>query len=479
MQPLLLLLAFLLPPGAGTEPSQPRIFQSFLSEEIIGGREVKPHSRPYMAFVRVLATERTWRCGGVLVQRDFVLTAAHCWGRSITVTLGAHNITKQERTQQVIKVKRAIPHPAYNPRMHINDIMLLQLERKAKKTKYVKPLSLPRHKARVKPGQVCSVAGWGQDQQRNLVDTLQEVQLRVQEDEECESRFPKNYIRQTQICAGDPKEKKASFKVRIPASMQLLLFLVALLLPPRTEAENTEINARCFLPGKIIGGREARPHAHPYMAYLQIQTPVLPTTCGGFLVREDFVLTAAHCQGSSITVKLGAHNIRRQERTQQSIGVRRAFRHPGYDPQNNQNDIMLLQLQRRARKTRAVRTLGLPQSQGRLRPGTQCMVAGWGLVSLNRRTEKLQEAQLRVQQDRACSRRFRTYNSQTQICVGSSRERKSVFKGDSGGPLVCNGVGWGIVSYGNDVGTPPAVFTRVSSFIPWIKRTMRRFKQSD
>ncbi|TEA23166.1 hypothetical protein DBR06_SOUSAS1362610001, partial [Sousa chinensis] len=47
-------------------------------------------------------------------------------------------------------------------------------------------------------------------------------------------------------------------------------------------------------------------------------------------------------------------------------------------------------------------------------------------------------------------------------------------QGDSGGPLVCNNVAQGIVSYGNRFGTPPAVFTRISSFLPWIRRTMRR-----
>lgn len=42
---------------------------------------------------------------------------------------------------------------------------------------------------------------------------------------------------------------------------------------------------------------------------------------------------------------------------------------------------------------------------------------------------------------------------------------------------MCNGVAQGIVSYGDRRGTPPAVFTRVKSFMPWINRTMRRFKQ--
>ncbi|XP_029806027.1 granzyme H-like isoform X4 [Suricata suricatta] len=113
MQPLLLLLALLLPLEARTE-------------KIIGGHEAKPHSRPYMAFVQFLGADCKKRCGGVLVDMDFVLTAAHCLGSSINVTLGAHNIKKQEKTQQIIPVRRAIPHPDYNPKNYSNDIMLLQ-----------------------------------------------------------------------------------------------------------------------------------------------------------------------------------------------------------------------------------------------------------------------------------------------------------------------------------------------------------------
>uniref|UniRef100_A0A8C8ZM83 Peptidase S1 domain-containing protein n=1 Tax=Prolemur simus TaxID=1328070 RepID=A0A8C8ZM83_PROSS len=113
MQPLLLLLAFLLPPRAWTD-------------EIIGGHEARPHSRPYMAFLQIWHQGTRKRCGGSLIREDFVLTAAHCWGSLINVTLGAHNIVKQEKDQQVIPVKKATPHPAYGSNRFSNDIMLLQ-----------------------------------------------------------------------------------------------------------------------------------------------------------------------------------------------------------------------------------------------------------------------------------------------------------------------------------------------------------------
>ncbi|CAI9157895.1 unnamed protein product [Rangifer tarandus platyrhynchus] len=248
--------------------------------------------------------------------------------------------------------------------------------------------------------------------------------------------------------------------------MQPLLLLVAFLLTPRAKA------------GKIIGGHEAKPHSRPYMAYLQIHTAENNLICGGFLVRGDFVLTAAHCLGSSIDITLGAHNIKKQERTQQVIAVKRAIPHPRYNDKTRTNDIMLLQLERKAKQTSAVKPLSLPRAKARVKPGQVCSLAGWGQVALGDPATTLQEAELTVQEDRVCETLYPShYSRASQICVGDPRKAKTGFKGDSGGPLVCNNVAQGIVSYGDRMGTPPAVFTRISSFLPWIRRTMRRFKE--
>nr|XP_042698207.1 duodenase-1-like [Chrysemys picta bellii] len=156
----------------------------------------------------------------------------------------------------------------------------------------------------------------------------------------------------------------------------LILLPMAFLLPSGTGA------------GEIIGGHEAQPHSRPYMAYLAIWHGNNSSFCGGFLVAKNFVLTAAHCNGDKIIVVLGAHNITKNESSQQVIPVRCQHPHQDYDKESHNNDIMLLE-------------------------------------------------------------------------------------GDSGGPLVCQQTAQGIVSWGSEMGTPPAVYTRVSTFIPWIRKTMR------
>ncbi|KAG6924136.1 mast cell proteinase-1 [Chelydra serpentina] len=252
--------------------------------------------------------------------------------------------------------------------------------------------------------------------------------------------------------------------------MLLLLLPVAFLLPPGAQT------------GEIIGGREARPHSRPYMAFMETNLgPESTINCGGFLVREDFVLTAAHCdeEGSgdaSTFVILGAHDLNQKERTQQQIRVRRKIPHEDFDGTTLENDIMLLQLERRAERTHAVKPISLAPANFLLQPEATCSVAGWGRTGVHmvRSSTKLQEVTLKTADDKQCQPFFDSFNRTSMLCVGNIKTKQSSFVGDSGGPLVCKGVAQGIVSHGKDSGLPPAVYTRISAFIPWLRKKMGR-----
>ncbi|XP_075767944.1 mast cell protease 1A-like [Pelodiscus sinensis] len=228
--------------------------------------------------------------------------------------------------------------------------------------------------------------------------------------------------------------------------------------------------------GEIVGGREAKPHSRPYMAHLDIQVGDDIFNCGGFLVAKNFVLTAAHCRGDSVTVTLGAHNIDKRERSQQVIRARRQIPHPQYNDETINNDIMLLQLAKAAKLNKFVKTIALPESNGRVQPETVCSVAGWGRTIANDSSSganALREVDMEVIEDSECSE-YDDYDTETMMCVGQAQKGKDSAQGDSGGPLVCAGKAQGIVSWG--YGTPPSVYTRVSTFLSWIHKNMHRLQ---
>ncbi|NWX64443.1 MCT1A protease, partial [Promerops cafer] len=243
-------------------------------------------------------------------------------------------------------------------------------------------------------------------------------------------------------------------------------------------AANVILTFPISLPGRIIGGWEVKPHSRPYMAYLKIQIGSQRNYCGGFLIRPDAVLSAAHCvDKEGITVILGAHNVSDQEPTQQRFRVRHWVTHPNYSRAGFKNDIVLLKLKPKARINKDVQVLSVARSNERVRAGAECRVSGWGWTSvIGHRTNVLREVELKVQNEDTCQQQFCNYQHQSMICVGDDYSRKASYLGDSGGPLVCNQKAHGIVSHGHKGCLFPEVFTRISHFEPWIRKQLKRFE---
>ncbi|XP_010869901.1 granzyme B [Esox lucius] len=213
-------------------------------------------------------------------------------------------------------------------------------------------------------------------------------------------------------------------------------------------------------PMDIYGGKEAVPHSRPYMVLVNRTSGA--KMCDGFLVREDFVMTAAHCNDKNIKVALGVHNV--FNKTGEEILVKKTFPHPNFNTTTMDNDIMLLKLEKKASLNSMVRLIDLPQTNDEKVP-KNCLVSGWGMYKDNDTgSPMLREVNITTKDDKLCS-------DHHVICSSGS---KGPAQGDSGGPLVCNDVAYGVVSYrvhhNND---NTYIYVCIPHFLDWITDTMK------
>ena len=135
--------------------------------------------------------------------------------------------------------------------------------------------------------------------------------------------------------------------------------------------------------GRIVGGWEVEPNAHPYQAGLLLRMGSSVFLCGGSVIGPHYILTAAHCPENteSTQVILGAHQINEIEETQQRRDVNSSnYRcHPLYNSWTLQNDICVLLLSSRIEYNKFVLPIPLPREfKDRNFVGYNATVSGWG-----------------------------------------------------------------------------------------------------
>ncbi|XP_030289750.1 mast cell protease 2-like [Sparus aurata] len=236
---------------------------------------------------------------------------------------------------------------------------------------------------------------------------------------------------------------------------------------------------RNALGAKIIHGVKVPENAMRYMVSLQDATG--NHFCGGFLIREDFVLTAAHCDnGNPIRVVLGTHDLKRVDDEKIRL-IEKKYIHKHYESVGQGKDIMLLKLSKKAPISNSVQTIQLPSSPRNLKENEKCLVAGWGKTKTNGQVvDELREVNVSIINLRVCVEKWNGLPEKV-FCAGGYNTNYGFCWGDSGGPLVCNGQPVGIVSfnwdfdcdYNSNTQNKPNVYTDVSKYLPWINDILR------
>ncbi|XP_050454706.1 trypsin-7-like isoform X2 [Cataglyphis hispanica] len=232
------------------------------------------------------------------------------------------------------------------------------------------------------------------------------------------------------------------------------------------------------LDPRIVGGRNAKPGEIPYQVSLQI-IETGHHFCGGVVLNQKYVLTAAHCvfgkNVSLISATVGTTDLRKPHAVH---FIESSYVHKEYDENNSWfNDIALLKLKTPFKFSTLISPVVLPEQNQIVKTNSIAIVSGYGRLWYNgNKTTELHVANIKVADQAYCRYMYEKHSKNifdtAHICANEPTVERGSCKGDSGGPLTVDGKLVGLVSWSYRCSDTvyPSVYTRVPSYVNWIEK---------
>ncbi|KAM6980817.1 elastase-1-like [Aplochiton taeniatus] len=189
---------------------QVKFLEDALSTRVVGGEVAKPNSWPWQISLQYLSEGSYYHtCGGTLIRRGWVMTAAHCVDSPKTwyVVLGEHNLYVNEGKEQYLGVSYVYINPGWKGASNVEagcDIALLRLSSDATLNSNVQLALLPAIGQILLNNNPCTITGWGHTQTGGQISTLlKQVSLPLVDYNTCSRQdWWSTGVKTTMICAG-------------------------------------------------------------------------------------------------------------------------------------------------------------------------------------------------------------------------------------------------------------------------------------